>query len=145
MGFPGSSRGKELASAGDRRKRWGFNPWVGKSPGRSNGNPLQYSFLEDPMDTGAWRAMVHRVAKSRTRQRQLNTEHTCVFVYDLDSQDDLLLPPFTSLGKEIYERFCVNFMKPCTWNNFSLYLVHVKLLTNDYLDEYDDRKLAGFS
>ena len=34
--------------------RPGFNPWVGKSPGEGNGNPLQYSCLENPMDRGAW-------------------------------------------------------------------------------------------
>ena len=37
-----------------------------RSPGGGHGNPLQYSFLENPMDRRAWRAMVHRVAKSRT-------------------------------------------------------------------------------
>ena len=36
-------------------------------PGEGNGNPLQYSCLENPMDRGAWWATVHRVAKSRTR------------------------------------------------------------------------------
>ena len=39
---------------------------LGRSPGEGNGNPLQYSCLENPMDRGAWRATVHRVAKSRT-------------------------------------------------------------------------------
>ena len=38
----------------------------GRSPRGGNGNPLQYSCLENPMDRGAWRATVHRVAKSRT-------------------------------------------------------------------------------
>ena len=36
-------------------------------PGEENGNPLQYSCLENPMDGGAWWATVHRIAKSRTR------------------------------------------------------------------------------
>ena len=36
-------------------------------PGEGNGNPLQYSSLENPMDREAWQAIVHRVAKSRTR------------------------------------------------------------------------------
>ena len=35
----------------------------GKSPGEGYGNPLQYSYLENPMDKGAWLAIVHRVAK----------------------------------------------------------------------------------
>ena len=39
------------------------------APGEWNGNPLQYSCLENPMDRGAWRATVHGVAKSRTRLR----------------------------------------------------------------------------
>ena len=39
--------------------------------GEGNGNPLQYSCLENPMDRGAWRAIVHRVAKSRTQLKQL--------------------------------------------------------------------------
>ena len=42
-------------------------PGLGRSPGGGNGNPLQYSCLENPMDGGAWRATVHGVAKSRTR------------------------------------------------------------------------------
>ena len=46
-------------------RRPGFNPWVGKIPGGGNGNPLQYSCLENSMDRGAWRATVHGVAKSR--------------------------------------------------------------------------------
>ena len=46
--------------------------WVGSlgwedSPGEGNGNPLQYSRLENPVDGGAWWATVHGVAKSRTR------------------------------------------------------------------------------
>ena len=38
-----------------------------KDPGEGNGNPLQYSFLENSMDTGAWQATVHGVAKSPTQ------------------------------------------------------------------------------
>ena len=43
------------------------DPWVGKIPGEGNGNPLQYSCLENSMDGGAWQATVHRIANSRTR------------------------------------------------------------------------------
>ena len=42
-------------------------PGLGRSPGEGNGNPLQYSCLENPMDRGAWWATVHGVAKSRTQ------------------------------------------------------------------------------
>ena len=51
----------------------GFVPGLGRSPGEGKGNPLQYSFLENPMDRGAWWAIVHGVSKGRT---QLST-HTC--------------------------------------------------------------------
>ena len=54
-----------------RHSRWGSIPGSGRSPGEENGNPLQYSCLEDPMDRGAWRAMVHRVTELDTTE-QLN-------------------------------------------------------------------------
>ena len=44
----------------------GSIPGSGRSPGEGNGNPLQYSCLENPMDGGAWWATVHGVAKSQT-------------------------------------------------------------------------------
>ena len=49
------------ASAGDTRNL-GSVPGLGRSPGGGNGNPLQYSCLENSMDRGAWRAIVHGVA-----------------------------------------------------------------------------------
>ena len=45
----------------------GSIPGSGRCPGERNGNPLQYSCLENSMDGGAWRATVHRVTKSQTR------------------------------------------------------------------------------
>ena len=53
------------ASAGDIRDL-GSIPGLGRSPGGGHGNPLQYSFLENPMDRGAWRATVRGVANSQT-------------------------------------------------------------------------------
>ena len=44
----------------------GSTPGLGRSPGEGNGNPLQCSCLENPMDRGAWRATVHEVTKSQT-------------------------------------------------------------------------------
>ena len=44
----------------------GLIPGSGRSPGGGNGNPPQYSCLENPMDRGAWRATVYRVIKSQT-------------------------------------------------------------------------------
>ena len=51
------------ANAGDS----GSMPESGRSPGEGNGNPFQYSYLENPMDRGAWQTTVHGVAKSGTR------------------------------------------------------------------------------
>ena len=64
MGFPGGSEVKASAwNAGVP----GSIPGSGRSPGEGNGNPLQYSCLENPMEGGAWWATVHGVAKSRTQ------------------------------------------------------------------------------
>ena len=64
LGFPGGSEVKASScSAGDL----GSIPRSGRSPGEGNGNSLQYSCLENPMDGGAWWATVHGVAKSWTR------------------------------------------------------------------------------
>ena len=63
LGFPGGSEVKASAwNAGDL----GSIPGSGRSPGKGNGNPLQYSCLENPMEGGAWWATVHGVAKSWT-------------------------------------------------------------------------------
>ena len=58
------------ANAGDMRH--GFDPWVGKIPGGGHGNPLQDSYLKNPMDRGAWRATDHRDARNRTRLKRLS-------------------------------------------------------------------------
>ena len=61
---PGGSDGKASAcKVGDP----GSIPGSGRSPGEGNGNPLQHSCLENPMDGGAWQATVHGAAKSWTR------------------------------------------------------------------------------
>ena len=51
-------------------------PVSGRSPGKENGYPLQYSCLENPMDRGDWRATVHGVAKSRTRLSTMHKDMT---------------------------------------------------------------------
>ena len=63
LGFPGGSDGK--ASACNARHS-GSIPGSGRSPGEGNGNPLQYSCLENSMDGGAWWATAHGVTKSHT-------------------------------------------------------------------------------
>ena len=60
----GGSDGKvSVYNAGDP----GLSPGLGRSSGEGNGNPLQYSCLDNPMDGGALQATVHGVTKSRTR------------------------------------------------------------------------------
>ena len=52
--------GKESAC---QCRRLGFDPWVRRSPGEGNDNPLWYSYMGNPTDRGAWWATIHRVAK----------------------------------------------------------------------------------
>ena len=62
LGLPGGSEVKVSAcNVGDL----GSVPELGRSPGEGNGNPLQYSCLENPMDREAWKATVHGVARVR--------------------------------------------------------------------------------
>ena len=69
LGFFSGSDGKEFTcNVGDRRSI----PGLGRFPGGGNGNPLQYSCLENPLDRGPWWATVHGGAKSQT---QLNRQH----------------------------------------------------------------------
>ena len=78
--FPGGSVVKNLpANAGDA----GLIPGSRRSPGEGNGDPLQYSWLENSMDRRAWWATVHRVAKSRT---QLSTAHAMIMQKISDSR-----------------------------------------------------------
>ena len=64
MGFPSTSDSKASAyNAGEG----GSIPGLERSSGEGNGNPLQYSCLENSMDGGAWQATVHGVAESQTR------------------------------------------------------------------------------
>ena len=63
LSIPGGSDANQSAcNAGDL----GSVPESGRCPGEGNGNPLQYSCLENPMDRGAWWAIVHGVAKNQT-------------------------------------------------------------------------------
>ena len=63
LDFPGGSDGKAPSAyyVGDL----GSIPGLGRSPGEGNGNPLQYSYLENPMDGGTWQATVRGVVKSQ--------------------------------------------------------------------------------
>ena len=75
LGFTGGSAGKEsVCNAGDL----GLIPGLGRSPGEGNGNPRQYSCLENPMDRETWWAIVHGVAKESD-----TTEHAHMAKYKI--------------------------------------------------------------
>ena len=93
--LPGGASGKESACQWRRHKRLRFDPWVGKSPWRRAWQPILYSCLENPMDRGAWRATVHRVAKSQTRLKWLS-RHT---------SDNLKGSAVVGRGREIQEGY----------------------------------------
>ena len=59
------------ANAGDV----GLIPGLERSPGEGNGNPFQYSRLGNPMDRGAWQAIVHEVTKESDMAERLNNTH----------------------------------------------------------------------
>ena len=64
--MPGGSVVKRMPANARDAGDMGLIPGSGRSPGEGNGNLLQYYCVENPMDIGAWEAIVHRVAKSRT-------------------------------------------------------------------------------
>ena len=89
VSFPDGSEGKASAcNVGDL----GSIPGLGRSPGEGNGNPLQYSCLENPTDRGAWWATVYGVTKSQTQLSDFTSLHfwpqiiffcvcVCIYIY----------------------------------------------------------------
>ena len=75
MGFPVDK--ESACNAGDTGDA-GSIPGLGRSPGEGQGNPRQYSCLENPMDRRACRATVHRIPKSRTQPKQLSPHKPAV-------------------------------------------------------------------
>ena len=84
------------ANAGDIGDE-GSIPGSGRSPGGGNGNPLQYSYLGNPMDRGGWQATAHRVTQSQTRLKRRN-----MHVHDAQSFMEVQagLPWFSAPGRE---------------------------------------------
>jgi len=82
QGFPGSSDGKESAC---NASNLGLISGSGRSPGEGNGNPLQYSCLENPMDRRAWWDIVHEVSKESDMTKQLTHTHTHTHTQERDS------------------------------------------------------------
>ena len=80
-GFPGGASGKESSCYCRRHKKHKLILGWENSPGGQYSNPLQDSCLEIPLNRGAWRAIVHRIAKSQTRLKRLST-HTCMHIHN---------------------------------------------------------------
>ena len=66
-GFPGGASGKNPPANTGAIGDTGSLPELGRSPGGGHANPLQYSYLENPMDRRTWQATVHGTAKSWTQ------------------------------------------------------------------------------
>ena len=106
LGFPSEA---SACNVGDL----GSIPELGRSPGEGNGNPFQYSCLENPMDRGAWQATIHGVAKSRTQLRDFTFFHfghqKCPHVLGIQNnpcgQTVLQLPWLAKLGLFRYSFF----------------------------------------
>ena len=92
---------KEPACQSRRRKRCRFSPRVRRSPGGGHGNPLQCSCLENPVDRGAFRATVHRVAQ---KQSDL-TEHICARTHTRTDMDTDIDTDLARDGKGLYLSF----------------------------------------
>ena len=106
--FPGGSGGKGSAyNAADS----GLIPGLGRSPGKGNGNPLQCSCLENPTNRGAWRATVHRVAKSWTPLKQLSM-HACKVLVLIKCKGNLA----DTVGWIIQHLFSTPVSLACIWN-----------------------------
>ena len=73
-----------------RAKDAGLIPRSGRLPGEGNGNRLQYSYLGNPMDRGAWQAIVHGVAKGGKRLNMHTRRHKCI--YDRDKWNRTFKP-----------------------------------------------------
>jgi len=81
LGFPGGAVVKNPPPNAIDTGDAGLIPELGRSPAKGNGNPLQYSCLENPMDRGAWWATVHGVTKNQDM-----TEQTCTLLLKVTSR-----------------------------------------------------------
>ena len=76
IGLPRCLSGKESACQCRRPGDSGWSPWSGRSPGGSNGKPLQCPCLGNPKDRGGWRVTVHGITESQTRLSDQAHTHT---------------------------------------------------------------------
>ena len=132
LGFPGGTSGKKPACQCRRYKRGRFEAWVGNIPREGNGNPLQYSCLENPMDGGAWWATVHGVTQSWTRLKWLSTHtpglYTCWQGYDPTVTRMMTYDGWNHLlsGKHLIPVFCF----PCVFKDLCSNRLYYRLVVS---------------
>ena len=120
MGFPGGISGKESACRCRRYKSCRLDPWSERSPGEGNDNPLQYSCLGNPMDRGAWQAIVHGVATSGTWPSVwVHTPKLSVFEEEVIEKVSLKLV----LCKSLEPLACSIFLSSTAWDDLSTCLI----------------------
>ena len=102
----------------------GLIPGSEKSPGEGNGNPLQYSCLENPLDRGAWWATVHGVAKGRTRLKWLSTHTLFISIW---WRCQMRTQHSRSMSTDFTEsKTCVSSCsakEPPLWTNLFIYII----------------------
>ena len=102
--YRGFSRGLVVknppASAGEVRDTSSI-PASGRSPGEEHGNPLQYTCLENPLDSGAWQVTFHRVTQNQTWLKQLSTQTLCIWGKWVEWQYTALTYPLPSLNQSV--------------------------------------------
>ena len=100
LSFMGFFGGSEVKASACNAGYLGSIPGSERSPGEGNGNPLQHSCLENPMDGGAWWATVHGVAKSQTRLSNFSSLHfTSSFMWRRQWHPTPVLLPGKSHGR----------------------------------------------
>ena len=130
LSFPGGSEVKaSTCNAGDL----GSIPGSGRSPGEGNGNPLQYSCLENPMDGGAWWATVHKES-DRTEPLHFHFQaiHTCYlssFSFSVYTKHELILSPTYSSNIKIHSN-----LLSCILICISIYAYITSLSNSEKLD-----------
>ena len=126
MDFPGGTSGKEPACQCRRHKKFWFDPWVRKIP---HGYPLQYSCLENPMDRGAWRVTVHRIAESQTDWSNLAHYSKKRVSTDTESPLDYKIQPVHPKGNQSWifiGRTDAEAETPILWPPDAKELTHLK-------------------
>ena len=99
----GDASGKEPTCQCRRRKRQVFDPWVRKIPGEGNGNLPQYSYLENLMDRGAWRAIVQRVSKNQAQVKRLS-KHACTRERDREKDTEISIQTTSQTKSTLFLR-----------------------------------------